>query len=257
MESRCWLHLLVPRFSRQGGIAVTIQVKDFDGRLRKALDHEASLLGAASAARLLKDARLLGRGVLFIVDGYNECTEDQQRLLTRAIAALARRYEAGIVVTSQVPLARGDLLGLRKIDVPPPTMETKLAIARRYLDNSVLPESIEALLSAVSTGLEARLVGQVGNAVRLGSSRYALFDAFARKLLGEPASDCIRTLSQVAAWLFDRLAFSMSVRDLDRLIDENGTLPAKPATGSDEGIAYGARRQGQFSARDVLRCIRR
>ena len=52
-----------------------------------------------------------------------------------------------------------------------------------------------------------------------GSSRYALFDAFTRKRLGDIASDGIRLLSQVAGWLSERVAFSLSVRDLDRMMD--------------------------------------
>ena len=206
-------------FCGRGGVAVCIQGKNFGGRLKHAIDREAGLLGAPSARTLLNDARLLDRPILFIVDGYNECVEDRRGMLTRAIAGLAYRYEAGIFVTSQVPLVRGNLLELQRIDVPPPAMETKLAIAERASKGRARREHLEHLLIAISSGLEARLVGEVGADVRRGSSRYALFDAFARKRLGEPAGDCIRALSQVAAWLFDRLTFGMSVRDFDRLMD--------------------------------------
>ena len=190
------------------------------------LDREAGLLGGPPAARLLKDARLLGKPILFIVDGYNECGEDRRGLLTRAIAALVRRYEAEVLVTSQIALVRGELLDLQKIDVPTPTMETKVAIAEQAGGGKAIAEDIEDLLVAVSTGLEARLVGEVGAVVRRGGSRYALFDAYARNRFGEAASDCIRILSLVAAWLCDRLAFSMSVRDLDRLLDGDGWTPS-------------------------------
>ena len=81
---------------------------------------------------------------------------------------------------------------------------------------------LQPLLAAVSTGLEARLVGEVGNSVAPGSSRYALFDAFVRERLGSGASDGIRILSMVAAWLFERLAFSLTIREFDRLMDDNG-----------------------------------
>ena len=58
-----------------------------------------------------------------------------------------------------------------------------------------------------------------------GSSRYALFDAYARKRLGEQAGECIRVIALVAAWLFERLVFSMSVRDLDRVMDRERVSP--------------------------------
>ena len=210
---------------RRGGVAVTIQSKEFVGRVKVVLDREVGLLGTASTTRLLHDARLLGKPILFIVDGYNECPVDRQLQLTRVVAALARKFEAGVLVTSQIPLAEGGLLDLQKVDVPPPTMETKAAIAEQAAEGRVPRVNTKRLLAAVSTALEARLVGEVGTAVRPGSSRYALFDAYARKRLGEQAGECIRALALVAAWMFERLVFSMSDRDLDRVMDREGVSP--------------------------------
>ena len=213
-------------FVRRGGVALVVQAKEFDGNVKDLLDREAGLLGAVSAARVLRDSRLLGKPILFVVDGYNECAEDCRGLLTRAIGALVRKYEAQLVVTSRIPLVRGDFLELRKIDVPRPTMATKAAIAEQACGGGTMPVGVEDLLAAVSSGLEARLLGELGGRTGPGGSRYALFDAYARKRLGESAGECIRILSLVAAWLCERLAFSMSVRDLDRLIDANGAGPS-------------------------------
>ena len=209
-------------FSRRGGIALTIPAKDYAGSLKTVLNREAVLLAAPSAAKLLKAARELNRPILFIVDGYNECAEQEQSSLTRGFVALARKYEASILVTSQISLARGDLLTLRTIDVPSATMKTKIAIATNVSGGDALPREVEHLLGAITTGLEAKLVGEVGRQLSPGSSRYALFNAYTRKRLGNPASDCIRALSQVAAWLSDRVAFSLSVLNLDRLMDDKG-----------------------------------
>ena len=208
--------------SGRGGVAISVQGKDFVGGVKELVDREAGLLGARSGMQLINDARRLGRPILFIVDGYNECSQDRQRLLTRVVAALAYRYEAGILVTSKVALARGSLLELQQFEVRAPSTETKVGIAMQAGVGRGPSEAIKFLLGAVSTGLEARLVGEVGAAVAPGSSRYALFDAFARERLGEAASDGIRVLSQVAAWLFERFAFSLSVRDFDRLMDDSG-----------------------------------
>ena len=123
------------------------------------------------------------------------------------------------------PWPEDDLLPLRKIHVPLPTTDTKVAIAQQALIGSTEAEKIQDLLVAVSSGLEARLVGEVGATISRGSSRYGLFDAFARKRLEESASECIGALSQVAAWLLERLKFSMSVRDLDRLFERKRVPP--------------------------------
>ena len=210
------------KFSRRDGIAITIPIKDYAGSLKTVLDREAGLLAAPSAAKLLKAAHRLNRPILFIIDGYNECAEQDQSSLTRGFAALARKYEASILITSQISLARADLLTLRTIDVPSATMKTKIAIATNVSGGDALPKEVEHLLAAITTGLEAKLVGEVGCRLSPSSSRYALFNAFARKRLGDPASDGIRALSQVAAWLSDRVTFSLSERDLDRLMDDKG-----------------------------------
>ena len=212
--------------SVRGGVTISMQAKDFVGGVKELVDREARLLGARSGLQLIKDARRLGRPILFILDGYNECRQDRQRLLTRVIAALAYRYEAGILVTSQIPLARGGLLELQRFEVRAPSTETKVAIAMQASDGRGPLDAVESLLRAVSTGLEAKLVGEVGTTVAPGISRYALFDAYARRRLGEAASDGIRVLSQVSAWLFERFTFSLSVRDFDRLMDGSGVSTA-------------------------------
>ena len=209
-------------FSDLGGVAISVQGKEFVGSVRELVEREATLLGAPSGIQLLKDARRLGQPILFIVDGYNECAEDMQGRFTRGMAALAGRYEGGVLMASQVTPVRADLLDLQEIDVPSPTMETKFAIAGAASEGKARPELIERLLAAVSTGLEASLVGEVGVTVNPASSRYALFDAFARNRLGRPAGDGIRVLSELAGWLCERFAFSLSIREFDRLMDGSG-----------------------------------
>ncbi len=209
-------------FSRLGGVAICVQGKDFSGSARDLLEREATLLGMPSAMQLLNDTRRLNRPVLLIVDGYNECREDRRGQLTRVVEAMAYRYEAKILVTSQISLIRGHLLKFRRFEVRPPTINTKIAIARQASGGKVDVKAVENLLNAVSSGLEARLVGEVGATVSSGSSRYALFDAFARSRLGSAASDGIRILSQVAAWLSERFALSLSIREFDRVMDSAG-----------------------------------
>ena len=206
-------------FNKQGDVVVCMQAKDFDDRMHELIDREVRLLGAPSREGLLNDAHILGRPLLFVIDGYNECTHDRQEKLTRTIAGLVNNFQARVVVTSQIPLVRGDLLSLQTLEVLPPDIETKWAIADGVSKSKIHSDHLEILLASVSTGLEARLVGEVGAVIRQGSSRFALFDAFARKRFGEHALACIGVLSQIADWLSDRLTFSMNVRDFNRLTD--------------------------------------
>ena len=206
-------------FCRRDGLAIIITAKDYTDNIRAVLNREVGLLGAPSASTLLAAGRRLNRRILFILDGYNECVENERFRLTRGLAALARKYESNVLVTSQIPLERDDLLALRKIEITVPNNETKTAIALSVTGGNALSPETKHLLTAVASGLEARLVAEVGQELGTGCSRYALFDAYARKRLGTISSDGIRSLTQVAAYLSDRIAYSLSVRDLDRLAD--------------------------------------
>ena len=206
-------------FSQHGGTAITIPIKHFSGSIRDVLNREVRLLCDASAATLLRAVKRLNRPLLFVVDGYNECAVQDRPSLTRALAALARVYEANLLVTSQCPLSRADFLQLHTIEVPLPTLETKTAIALNVTGSDALPNEQEHLIDAIATSLEARLVGEAGQQISDSSSRHALFDAFTRKRLDDMASNGIRILSQIARWLTERVAFSLSVRDLDRMMD--------------------------------------
>ena len=206
-------------FCQRGGIVVPIPVKNYSGRVKTVLDHEVGLLCDTPALKVLGAAKRLNRPLLFVADGYNECAVSDRPRLTRALAKLAEKYESCLLVTSQCPLARAEFLPLQTVEVPPAAPETKAAIALSVAGGTVLPNDLAQLLNAVSTGLEARLIGEVGRQLSSGSSRFALFDAFVRRRLGDLASEGIRLLSRVAGRLSEHVAFSLSVRDFDRLVD--------------------------------------
>lgn len=206
----------------RGSVPVMIPVKNYAGSLKKVLEREVRELVDSPPTGLLGAARALNRRLVFLVDGYNECAQTGRGALTRSVAALARMYGAGVVVTSQIPLTRGDRLKLRAVEVPPPDMNTKEAIALTWTGGAALPEQSRSLLEAVGSGLEARLVGEIGEQMAPGSSRHALFYEHARRRLGDSAAEGITLLSHLAGWLSDRVAFSFSRRDLERRADERG-----------------------------------
>ena len=202
------------------GIPVLIPVKDYAGNAKAVLEREVRTLVDSPAVKLLRAARALNRPLVFVVDGYNECAEADRAFLTRRVAALARMYRGGVVVTSQIPLVRGDRLRLREVEVRAPDRETKVAIALSWTGGAALPKQSEDLLEAVTSGLEARMIGEIGQEMEPGSSRHALFYGYARKRLGDSATEGIPLLSHLAGWLSDRVAFSLSRRDFDRQADE-------------------------------------
>lgn len=208
-----------------GCVPLVVPAKDFEGSLRDVVNREAALLDAKSAATLIFAARRLGRRVMLVVDGYNECTPPEQQRLTRSIAAAVKRYDAQAIVSSRVPLERGDLLPARVYAVQMPDIKTKLAIARQAA-RGVSAEPFAELLGTVGSGLEAKMIGQLGQQLPAGTSKYGLFDAYVRARLGTAASDGIRALSRIAGMMTERISFGLSVRELDRLSDREGVSGA-------------------------------
>jgi hypothetical protein len=208
-----------------GCVPLVIPAKDFDGSLRDVANREATLLDAHSAAALISAARLIDRRLVLVVDGYNECAPSERERLTRSIAAAVMRYDAVAVVSSRIPLERGDLLPTANYTVQAPDLETKQAIARNAAGGARL-EAFSELLEMAGSGLEARMVGQLGQSLPVETSRYGLFDAYVRERLGPSASDGIRALARIAGAMTDRVSFSLSVRELDRLSDREGVTGA-------------------------------
>jgi hypothetical protein len=155
----------------------------------------------------------------FILDGYNECAQQRRAHLTRVFSAAARRYEASAVVTTQIPLEQDELLSLTTVEILEPSIATKRRIAEIAAEIDLQDASIEPLLEFVRNGFEARLVGEVGRAVPVGGSRYSIFDRYVRKRLGEDASEGITALAHIAHLFSQRIAFSMTARDRDRLAE--------------------------------------
>jgi len=204
-----------------GRVPIVIPAKDFEGNLRDVANREAALLDARSAAAVISAARLLDRRLVLVVDGYNECKPSERQRLTRSIAAIVKRYGATAVVSSRIPLERDDLLTASIYAVQVPDNRVKRTIAQQAAGGASV-EAFSELLDSVRSGLEAVLIGKLGQQLPVGTSKYGLFDTYVRQRLGPAASDGIRALSRVAAMMTERISFSLSVRELDRLSDREG-----------------------------------
>lgn len=219
----------------RGNVPIIVPAKDFEGNLRDVVNRETALLDARSAAAVISAARRLNRRLVLVVDGYNECTPAERQRLTRSVAAAVTRYDARIVISSRTPLERGDLLPARSYVVLMPDSKAKLAIAQQAM-GGVSAEPFAELLGTVSSGLEARMIGQLGQQLPPDTSKYGLFDAYARERLGSVASDGIRALSRIAGMMTERISFGLSIRELDRWSDRDGVSGALLQTLQDANI---------------------
>jgi hypothetical protein len=197
-------------------VPITIAAKEFEGRLGVAIDSEAALLGVRSARSLVAAAKRSGRTLLLAIDGYNETSETERVRLTRSVSAFARRHATRVVVTTQIPLARADLLPLKQVTVSRPNRELKQRISGTQTKD-IPSANVSDLLDSVSSGLEAKLVGAVGASMPAQSSRFAIYDEFLRSRLEPEAREAILFLTEFARVLSDRVSFSLSVREYERV----------------------------------------
>jgi hypothetical protein len=206
----------------RGRVPILISGKDFEGKLRDVVHREAVLLDVPSAETLVAACRRLGRPLLFLVDGYNECLASRRATFTRSVAVAARRHEATVVVTTQIELEHSQLLLLSEVAILSPTNEIKKAIGLLASGDPGLNASLDSLYNSVTTGLEARLIGEVSRTIPPDASRYSLFDFYVRKRLGDAASEGIGVLARFAGLMSERISFSLTVRDCDRFVDREG-----------------------------------
>lgn len=198
-----------------GHVPIFLQGKYFQGKLGESIERELGLLGAPSASRLISAAKANARPLLLIMDGYNESRAAEQLMLTRSLAAAARRYNARLIVSAQTDIVRSDLIDANHVVVAEPDKALKMAIAESVAGQA--GHRVAHFLDSVSSGFEADLIGRIGARLPDGASRFALFDAYARLKLGNDASDGIRLLATVAGQLINRTSFSLSIRDFDRV----------------------------------------
>ena len=208
----------------RGRIPLFISAKDFEGNFRDLVSREVVLLDALSAEALLSACRRLRRPLVFILDGYNECSDGLRAKLTRYVAVAARRYEATVAVTTQTALERAELLSLTEAAVLQPSNEIKQTIASQASGEAALNLSLDAMLNSVVSGLEARLIGEVSRTIPPDASRYSIFDHYVRKRLASEATEGISALSRLAGLLSERISFSLTVRDRDRFAEREESL---------------------------------
>ncbi|CAN0483210.1 unnamed protein product, partial [Phaeothamnion confervicola] len=75
-----------------------------------------------------------------------------------------------------------------------------------------------AVLKAVSSGIEADIVGQIGKDLRTNASRLALLDQYMRMRLGDHARTASFGLRRLASMLHEQIAFSLSETAFDEFL---------------------------------------
>ncbi|MFD0999690.1 hypothetical protein ACFQ21_10245 [Ohtaekwangia kribbensis] len=201
---------------QQGNVPLLIEAIQFVNQIDQDVEKRSSLT-TLTLREVDEACTVLEKKIVLIIDGYNECPPNLAVKLNLWILAFVNRHQARVIITTQHSVKGLDELNFLEIEVPAPSIDIKKEIARR---NSSLPnlDRTDALLAAVKTGLEAKLIGEVASVISLEASRFEIFDLYARHRLGKNTQLGITALSSVAKFLYDRITFSLSARDFDRLM---------------------------------------
>ncbi|WNJ87940.1 NERD domain-containing protein [Bosea sp. 685] len=188
-----------------------LAAKNFWGSWSASLRRELALLVDIEPQQLFRAVAQSDLSVFLIVDGCNEFGADARDAL-RGIRALARRFQARLILTSQDPKPTM-FGGLNTVAANRPSLGLKQRIA--VSAGGALPAIAEEVLRAIMSGIEAKIVGEIGSELRTGITRPLLIDQFARKLLGQHARLGARALREFASALHEQVAFSFSEAQFD------------------------------------------
>ena len=201
------------RIARSGGIVLFLQAKQYGGSWKALLQREVGLLSPKPIGRLARAAGDCGAPITIILDGLNELTEPSNAL--RGLRALARRYEARLIVTSQLP-APPELSKLAALGFDRPTISLKHRIAQA--GSGLLSPSARDALAAAQSGYEAMMIGAIQHDLPRDLPRPHLVDLFIRARLGGSARAGSLALRRLAERLATEVAFSMSLTAFDEFV---------------------------------------
>src|SRR5690606_133910 len=98
-----------------------------------------------------------------------------------------------------------------------------IAVSYSHLSSG---KKLMPILTAVSSGLEAKMVGEIGSDDFTTNNRFGLFAAFIRLKLGKSHVAGLQLMALVARAMSEKIIFSLTLRAVETLIFKH-TLPAE------------------------------
>jgi hypothetical protein len=202
----------------------------FNGNLEERLDDSVGAHVASTLNQLLAYGNAFGKGLVLLIDGWNECKPDFRRLLGQQLDKMVNRHKATLLVTSQfVPKEITTPLEIFKLGIL--ERADKLAIAG--LDESS-ERKLSDLIDIIRNGIDAKIIGEIAAEIQGSVSRAELFDRFIRKRIGriDPTSTTVFDAMTLAAHsMHNDLSASLPITQLHLL-----EAVAKPRMGLNRVI---------------------
>jgi hypothetical protein len=187
--------------------------KDFTGSWADTVSREVALLCDQSPTVLYRAISRVDKPVFLVLDGINELGANGPIAL-RGIRALASRLGAKMIVTGQAEKPP-ELEGLRTVAVKQPSIELKRRIAESV---GILSATGVEVLKAINSGIEAEIVGRIGQDLNADATRLVLLDQYIRIRLGGHARSASLGLRRLASALHEQVAYSVSEAKFDEFM---------------------------------------
>ncbi|MFH6948224.1 SMEK domain-containing protein [Flavobacterium sp. FlaQc-51] len=214
-------------------VPLLLEAKYFETGLIEMMDNEVKKSGFKSSSDFISACGDQQKKILLVLDGLNECDDAQAEILVSELTELSSRHDVLFIITAQELSQSLVNLNAGIIKMQLPDIGLKKAIAAKYSD---YPDKLIPVLANVSTALEAKMVGEIGKFDADKNSRSGLFELYMRKKLGGHESYGMLLLCRTAYWMSREITFSVSLRQLDLILQDNNIPQAVLQHCLKEGI---------------------
>ncbi|MFD2904657.1 SMEK domain-containing protein [Sphingobacterium anhuiense] len=199
---------------------IFLQAKYYDDGIQSMFTKEVCAYNFDSVAEFLKIAKDLNQRILLILDGLNECSNKLQSKLIIELSKISKDQNFLVIITTQVQSNILEELGYKEISIQKPSQEICEAIVVSY-GRGIYDIDLNSVLSAISTGLEAKMIGEIGFKQGFPKSRHNLFSSFIKLKLKQVCIESFQLMSLIAGTMSERITFSLPTRVVENILLEN------------------------------------
>lgn len=201
-----------------GMVPLILEAKYFDTGLIRMIDDEVIKNSFNSASDFFEICNAAGKKIFLVLDGINECDTSKATVLLGQLAEISNKHDILFIITAQEHSADFENLEADFLRMALPDIELKVAIAAKFSNYS---EKLIPVLANVSTAQEAKMVGEIGEFGADRISRFSLFELYLRKKLAGFETQAMLLLSLVADWMSQEITFSISLRQLNIIMQKH------------------------------------
>ncbi|GLY38822.1 hypothetical protein Amsp01_048460 [Amycolatopsis sp. NBRC 101858] len=228
--------------AEQGAVPVLVAAGMYEHRLAPLLNRVVGRFLSGSTDDLLQAAKILGKRVVLLLDGFNECSLPLRERLLGDLAAFRLYADASVLITTQEETPHGGTT-VRSGQL---AAADKTAVLESYGRPELLP-----LCEPFSTAYELAIASECAAELSEGTTRATLMDAFVRKRLEATKlpADVRGVLRRLAVAMNERLVTWLPVDVVRRIAEQFVVDQDAPSRVIDDALvsSLAVDFQGRFS----------